>query len=493
MTLGIIFAYLLLVLGIGWWSSRYFRGTGEDYFVATRSIGAFLLLMSLFGTNMTAFSLLGASGEAYRRGIGVFALMASSTALMTPIVFLTLAPRVWELGKRHGFKTQVELIRDRWGSQWLGLVLFVFLVVLLVPYLLIGIKGGGLTLGQITDGAVPEWAGSLLIAVVVLLYVTAGGLRGTAWANAAQTVVFMVLGAVTFWVVVRHFGGLAAAFERVREVQPELLVRGERIQPLELLSYMAIPLSVVGFPHIFLHWLTARSARSFRLPVVAFPICVAAVWLPSVTLGVFGTIDFPGLVGPQANSVLIRMISAYAPEVLAGLLAAGVLAAVMSSLDSQTLALSNMFTHDIVQQMGLGGRMSDRTEILLGRLFVVGVLGVTVTLSILIDTSIFGLGIWAFSGFAALTPLVVAALYWRRSTAAGAAAGLLAAIALWVYFLARGWGVPAYTVGGSGLKPVVVMIAGSALALVVVSLATRPPGAARLARYFPHPPEEGGA
>ena len=103
MTIAIVVAYLLLVIAIGWWSSRYFRGTGEDYFVATRSIGAFLLLMSLFGTNMTAFSLLGASGEAYRRGIGVFALMASSTALMTPIVFLTLAPRIWALGKRHGY------------------------------------------------------------------------------------------------------------------------------------------------------------------------------------------------------------------------------------------------------------------------------------------------------------------------------------------------------------------------------------------------------
>lgn len=491
MTLGIIFAYLLLVLAIGWWSSRYFRGTGEDYFVATRSIGAFLLLMSLFGTNMTAFSLLGASGEAYRRGIGVFALMASSTALVTPIVFLTLAPRVWALGKQHGYLTQVELVRERWGSDRLGIALFVFLVVLLVPYLLIGIKGGGLTLAQITDGTVPEWAGSLAIATVVLLYVTAGGLRGTAWANAFQTVVFMVLGAVTFWVVVRNFGGLTAAFEQVRQADSGLLVRGDRVRPVELLSYMAIPLSVVGFPHIFLHWLTAKSAASFRLPVVAFPLCVAAVWLPSVTLGVLGVIDFPSLVGPQANSVLIRMISRYAPEVLAGFLAAGVLAAVMSSLDSQTLALSNMFTHDIVKHLGLGDRMSDRIEIILGRVFVVGVLGVTFLLSLLIDTSIFGLGIWAFSGFASLAPLFVGALFWRRSTSAGAGAALATAIGLWVFFLLRGWGVSGYTVLGSGLMPVVVILAGSALSLIVVSLATTPPSSTRLELFFPAGQEDG--
>ena len=72
MTLTIILLYLGLVLAVGLFSHRQSTGTGEDYFLATRSIGPFMLLMSLFGTHMTSFSMLGASGEAYRRGIGVF-------------------------------------------------------------------------------------------------------------------------------------------------------------------------------------------------------------------------------------------------------------------------------------------------------------------------------------------------------------------------------------------------------------------------------------
>ena len=87
MTLGIIGTYLVMVLFVGTISHRMFRGTGEDYFVASRSIGPFLLLMSLFGTNMTAFAILGASGEAYHAGIGVFGLMASISALVIPSVF----------------------------------------------------------------------------------------------------------------------------------------------------------------------------------------------------------------------------------------------------------------------------------------------------------------------------------------------------------------------------------------------------------------------
>ena len=112
MTLSIILVYLLVVLAVGGLSHRLLRSTGEDYFLATRSIGPFVLLMSLFGTHMTAFSLLGASGEAYRNGIGVFSLMASSSALVVPLVFYFVGTRLWAVGKRHGYLTQVQFFKD---------------------------------------------------------------------------------------------------------------------------------------------------------------------------------------------------------------------------------------------------------------------------------------------------------------------------------------------------------------------------------------------
>jgi SSS family solute:Na+ symporter len=484
MTVAVIAVYLTLVLAIGALSQRFLQRTGEDYFIATRTIGPFILLMSLFGTHMTAFSLLGASGEAYHRGIGVFALMASSSALVVPLVFHFIGTRLWALGKRHGYLTQLQFFRDRWGSDALGLLLFAVLLALLLPYLLIGVKGAGITLAQITDGQVPEAAGSLLICLVVLGYVASGGLRGTAWANTFQTLVFMILGAVTVFVIVGRSGGLAAAMERVAAEQPELLVRGAAIRPLELLSYTAIPLSVGMFPHIFMHWLTARGAAAFRLPVFAYPLCVGIVWLPSVLLGVIGAADVPGLEGPAANAVLIRMISLHAPEVLAGLLAAGVIAAVMSSLDSQILALSSLFTEDILRHHRLHDRMSERNQVRTGRLLVAGLLALVFVLSLAVDRSIFRLGIWSFTGFAGLFPLVVAALYWRRSTLGGAYAAILTTVTLWSYFIVRSWNEPGYSVAGTGLMPVAVILAGSALSLVAVSLLSRPPEAEHLDRFF---------
>jgi len=328
------------------------------------------------------------------------------------------------------------------------------LIALLVPYLLIGVMGGGIALSRITEGAVPEWVGSLLICSVVVVYVTSGGLRGTAWANTFQTLVFMVLGAVTFFYIVHRLGGLQGALARVGEAAPELLVRGEAIPPAKMFSYTLIPLSVGMFPHIFMHWLTARRAGSFRLSLWMYPLCVAVVWLPSVLLGVIGRVEIPGLQGPAANAILVRMIQLEAPEVLAGLLAAGVFAAVMSSLDSQVLSLGTMFT-------------------------------VAYLLSLVVDRSIFRLGIWSFTGFAALFPVILAAVFWRRSTRAGALASILCVGVLWLGFFLQGQSTPDYTVGGTGIMPVAVILFAGGAVLIVVSLLTRPPAAHTLDKFFP--------
>ena len=121
MTTIIIFCYLGLVLCIGVLSNRFFRGTGEDYFVASRSIGPFLLLMSLFGTNMTAFAILGASGEAYHTGIGVFALMPSGAALIIPTSSSSSAPASGRLASATTFSRKystsaVAGTPTAWGS-----------------------------------------------------------------------------------------------------------------------------------------------------------------------------------------------------------------------------------------------------------------------------------------------------------------------------------------------------------------------------------------
>ncbi len=483
MVIAVVTVYLLLVILVGNMGHRLFRATGDDYFIASRTIGPFVLLMTLLGTNMTAFTMLGASNQSYANGIVVFLLMASSSAIIIPFLFYYCGTRCWWLGKRFGYVTQVQLIRDRYGSGALGTLLFLVVVLLMLPYILIGVKGGGDTMTALTGGSWPGWAGSLIVCGVTFVYVTYGGMRSTAWANTFQTSVFMIVGALAWFVVMNRYGGMGQAMETLRESRRELVVVGRgRFVTLQILSFALVPLCTAAFPHIYSHWLSARRATAFRTTVVFYPLCIAAIWIPSVTLGSIGNIDF----GPDnlRGPILVALILDNASGILAGCLAAGVFAAIMSSLDSQTLSLGAMFTEDIVRYYGFGGRLSDRQQVLFGRLFVVGFLVLAFVCSLFTTRSIFALGTWSLTGFAGLLPVFLGALYWRRSTKAGAAAAILVTTGLWVYFYLDSLGAEGhYSVGGTGLMPVAVIVPASAVALVAVSRVTKPPD--DVERFFP--------
>ena len=97
--LSVILVYLALLLFLGFFASRLFRGTKRDYLLASHSIGPFLLLMSIFGTTMTAFALVGSSGEAFKKGIGVYGMLASSSGIIHSLCFFVIGVKFIALGE----------------------------------------------------------------------------------------------------------------------------------------------------------------------------------------------------------------------------------------------------------------------------------------------------------------------------------------------------------------------------------------------------------
>ena len=200
------------------------------------------------------------------------------------------------------------------------------------------------------------------------------------------------------------------------------------------------------------------------------------------------------------------MLEHYAPLWMAGLLGAGIMAAVMAS-DSQILALSTMFTEDVFTFYGGTKRFGERVQVQMGRLFVVLIAGLAYVIALRASAGIFNLAVqYAFSGYAALFPLLVGALFWKRSTKWGAFAVTLwtattvAAVAVFqevvpaaaprttvTYWTVAGVDVIARTPGGTdvlGFMPVVPMTIVSALLMVAVSLVTTRPSQATLEKYF---------
>ena len=152
----IIGLYLLSLLLLGYFASRLFRGTKEDYLLASHSIGPFLLLMSIFGTTMTAFALVGSAGEAFKEGIGVYGMLASSSGIIHSLCFFVIGVKIYGYGRKYGYSTQCQFFRDRLDNDFVGLLLFPILVALVIPYLLIGVMSGGLVIEAMTSGALPD-------------------------------------------------------------------------------------------------------------------------------------------------------------------------------------------------------------------------------------------------------------------------------------------------------------------------------------------------
>ncbi len=532
----VVFIYLATVLYIGIFAFRRASGKekAEDYFLASRSLGPFVFLFSLFGTNMTAFAILGSSGHAFSNGIVTFGLMASSSGLVIPLTIFLIGTRVWALGKKYGFMTPVQMFRDRWECGHIGTVIFVVQSVLLVPYIIIGIMGGGTTLYTISGGIVPYWFGGAIVAMVVMSYVFFGGMRGTAWVNTFQTVLFLCFGAIAILVIGVGMGGFRNATSALQASPLSSLLTRERISPYYFFSYTFIPLSAIAFPHILIFCLTARRMSQFKKTVIFYPLCILAIWLPCVFLGVMANrvSDIPQIRAKQearrvlatqgrtmepdardelreksaGDDVIMLLLQRYAPLWLAGLLGAGIMAAVMAS-DSQILALSTMFTEDVFAFYGGKARFGEAVQVQTGRIFIVLITLFAYAVALRAPETIFELAIqYAFSGYAALSPLLVAALFWRGSTKWGALAvtvwSALGVVAVAIFqavvpapapgpstiiWSLGGMEALSRTPGGTavfGFMPVVPMVLGSALLMFVISLITRKPTNTTLAKYF---------
>src|SRR6266403_396345 len=162
----VVCAYLALIAFVGSVAFRRGKTNTEDFFLANRSVGEMVFFLSLFATNMTAFAILGSSGQAYRQGIGIYGLMASSSGLVIPLTIFFIGTRLWALGKRFGHQTQVQFFRDRWECDGIGTVIFALSAAMLVPYMIISIMG-----------------------------------RGTVWVNIFQTILFLCFGFVAVTVI----------------------------------------------------------------------------------------------------------------------------------------------------------------------------------------------------------------------------------------------------------------------------------------------------
>jgi SSS family solute:Na+ symporter len=479
--IGTVVVYLLVVLGIGEYARRRTTQDREDYFMASRGFGTLVLLFALLATNMTAFVMIGAPGTAYQAGIGMYGYVNGVFTLVFPLVFATVGYRLWLAGKRFGHITPGQVFNHRFESNHLGTFVMLLMTFWTIPYLLLGGIGGGLVFQGLTQGAIPYWLGSLIPIVIVFVYVLTGGMRGTGWTNVFQGAVFIVFLWGVLFLVGSQLGGFGAATQAVAEVNPDLLTR-DGAPPFSTRGWfsfsLVLALSAVMFPHLFRRMLVALDEQTMKKTMVLYPIGLILTWVPAILIGFWGAGQITGLTGSEVDTIVPAMVGNFTPPIVIGLALAGILAAIMSSLDGQTLTVSTMISEDLIREYGED--VSESREVYLARAVVGLVLLVTFGLALVRPGTIVSIAEFGFSGYALVFFPTIASLYWRGMSEEAAWAGLIwGFLGLWAFELGLLPGSLTF-----GFMPFVPVFATQVLVTLLVGYVTDAPSRERVYEYF---------
>jgi len=463
--------YLSVVLGISVYAYRISKKTSEDYFVASRSIGPIVLFFSLAATNFSAFTFFGFAGAAYKFGLAYYGIMAFGTGFMA-LSFYIVGRKVWKLGKKHGFITPPEVVDHRFKSDSLRMVFLSVMVVFTLPYIATQAIGGGIALQQLTDDAIAYELGAVMVTLVIITYVTLGGMRGDAYTDVMQGVLMLVTLLAAVGIVSAGLGGFTEANTRLAEEYPDLLGRpggAGFFTPQIWLSYMVLwILCDPMFPQLFSRFYAARDIRSIKVSMVMYAPITAVLFLCPVLIGAWGRLEFPTLTGAEPDQILPMMVDQFAPAWILGIMLAGAFAALMSTADSQLLVLSSMLTRDVYRRW-LKKDASQMQEFVVGKILVVALalVGLGIALSS-VETLFETLTKTTFTGLAVLFPTTVAALYWRKATKWGCVTSIVSGELTYAGFYYDI--IPADWSGG--FLPVIPVILVSVAVLILVSLVT---------------------
>ncbi|MCG8643138.1 MAG: sodium:solute symporter family protein [Desulfobacterales bacterium] len=477
--LTIMVVYLLIILGLGLYSFRFSRPTMEDYHMAGREFNTFILFCAVFGTNISAVALIGGPGKAYHLGWGVWAYFVTAWGWLTPVLFYVIGNRAWKVSNRFFLITQSDLFLKRFSHKGLSRLTSCVLIFYTVPYIMAGVIGGGRTFSGLTQGAVPYWLGALLVTLIVCLYVTVGGMRGTAWTNTVQTVVFLIGSFLMFALIAYGMGGPAKATELVVERFPYLMDRSRFPMSLFFSYGIIVSLSVPMFPQVYIRLLTGNKPAKLRRMTMIYPFAAILIWVLMAYIGMWGHISFPELQGAESDKILPMLLAKYAPVWITGVLGAAIFAALMSSLDAQLLTLGTLLTRDFLGP-GIKRKEKEGRAVLLSRMFIIGFALVAFIGALIKPMGIIRIIEWGFAGYASIIIPVIATLYWKRCTAAGC----IGSIAISQIILL---GIPLGFIPKAisfGMLPGIPALAAGLFVLFVVSLITEKPAEKEILEFF---------
>ena len=413
----ILGCYLGGLFLVGWWVRSRWSASPENYFLADRTLGPVVFLATMAATNFSAFTVFGASGAGYRDGYAFYPLVGFGTGFMA-LTFWIVGRRARSLGRLKGAVTPPELVRAAYENRLVSTLFALVLIVFTIPYLALQPIAAGYALHELFGW--DQLYGAGLITLVICAYTLRGGLRAVAWTDVFQGLVMFGVMALALVLIADQVHGMSRAGLRLFEEYPKLFSRPGAQDKYSIsiwfsfifLWFFCDPM----FPQLFQRFMAARDERTLRRTMLWYPAVCSAVFLIPVTIGVLGRLNHPGLVGAEADRILPLMAADLGNQAFGALVITCGLAGLMSTMDSQLLTLSSIFSQDIFPLISKKQTRSAWP----GRIFVVLLGGAGLALAINPPGTILAIAKVAFTGLAVLFPTVLFGLYpgWTSGPAA---------------------------------------------------------------------------
>lgn len=485
-----ILCYLALMIVIGIRFSKTNTST-DDFYLGGRRLGPFVTAMSAEASDMSSWLLMGLPGVAYLTGICDAAWTALGLAIGTWLNWFFVSKKIRRYSHQIGAITIPDFFSKRYHDKnMLNCIAAIIIVIFFIPYTASGFAACGKLFSTLFG--VDYLAAMIICAVIIVAYTALGGFLAASTTDLIQSIV-MSIALVTVVLYSGHMaGGFGAVIENAKAL-PGYLSMANTYDPVSgtaqpygiitTISILAWGLGYFGMPHVLLRFMAiedeTKLTMSRRIASVWVVISMAvAIFIGVCGLAVSKTGAIDVLTGSDSETIIVKIADLLSSHgvltaLLAGIILAGILAATMSTADSQLLAASSSVSQNLLRDT-FGINLSERASLVAARVTVLLISIIAIFLAKDPSSSVFNIVSFAWAGFgAAFGPVMLCALFWKRSNKYGAFASMLSGgilIFVWKYLVRP--------MGGAWDIYELLPAFAAALALnIIVSLLTEKPDA----------------
>ncbi|MDI9493327.1 MAG: sodium:solute symporter family protein [Bacillota bacterium] len=462
--------FMVFPLVIGFAAKSKSRATAEDYFIQSRAMGGIAVFFSVAATWWSAFAFLGSNGYFYSTGPMYWTAIAWN--ILFGVMYFGVGKKIWYMGKLNNYVTATDFFNHQYGSVKLGNFVAIILIVCTIPYLQIQLSGGAYLIQVASGELIPFALAAMLFYIVIIIYVWAGGIRAIAWCDIFYGVLLFFGMVFAGFYVASLVGGPAAMFHQVEEMFPGHTILAEGRWMNWLAMFIITPVGSFMGPQLWARFYSVKSARTFD--IMPFLLAFAAIaYIGSMLTGNAGKVLYPDvtqLVNSNADYILPTVLFNYAPFVVGSVLMACGAAAAMSTANAQVLAISTVYTMDIHRKY-INKNMTEHQLIWVGRWALLILSAVAYIMCLYVPGLLVTIGLVALGGTAQVMIPTCGALFWKRSTVAGAMSGLIVGLGLLVIFTFTPVNPPGpFASGGGALLALICNL----IVFVVVSCLSKP-------------------